>query len=82
MCQAIGHPVIRLNRPIYGFLGVEGMAPGEWRHLDPQEVEMMKREAEKSSVAAAAEPRRKSAGGAAVKKSRRPSIIRRPRVKA
>ncbi len=47
MCQAIGHPVLRLNRAAFGFLRVEDMAPGQWRHLDPEEVKMLKTQAEK-----------------------------------
>jgi pseudouridine synthase len=82
MCQAIGHPVIRLNRPVYGFLGVEGLAPGEWRHLEPEEVEMMKREAEKSSVVAASDSGRKTAAGITRKKISRRVALRRTKAKA
>lgn len=46
MCQAIGHPVIRLNRSAYGFLRVDDMAPGAWHHLQPIEVEYLKKAAE------------------------------------
>jgi pseudouridine synthase len=70
MCQAIGHPVIRLNRPVYGFLGVQDMGPGEWRHLDPQEVVLLKREAEKNAVA---EPAR---GAGASRREARPEARR------
>jgi hypothetical protein len=66
MCQAIGHPVIRLNRPVYGFLRVEGLAPGEWRHLEPPEVELLKKEAaipsgKRRPPQASREPRAKKA---------------------
>jgi pseudouridine synthase len=46
MCQAIGHPVIRLNRSAYGFLKVDDMALGTWRHLQSVEVEYLKKAAE------------------------------------
>jgi pseudouridine synthase len=38
MFLEIGYPVIRLHRSGYAFLGVEGMAPGEWRYLEASEV--------------------------------------------
>lgn len=39
MCEAVGHPVRRLHRSGYAGLGVEGLAPGEWRELTDAEVE-------------------------------------------
>ncbi len=39
MCEAVGHPVRRLHRSGYAGLGVEGLAPGEWRELTPEEVQ-------------------------------------------
>jgi 23S rRNA pseudouridine2605 synthase len=38
MCAAVGHPVRRLHRSRYAGLGLEGLAPGEWRELTHQEV--------------------------------------------
>jgi 23S rRNA pseudouridine2605 synthase len=38
MCEAVGHPVRRLHRSRYAGLGVEGLAPGEWRELTAEEV--------------------------------------------
>ena len=38
MCDAIGHPVIRLVRTRIGPLHDERLAPGEWRRLQPAEV--------------------------------------------
>jgi len=38
MCEAVGHPVLRLHRSHYAGLGVEGLAPGRWRELTPAEV--------------------------------------------
>ncbi|MEW6583150.1 MAG: pseudouridine synthase [Actinomycetota bacterium] len=35
---AVGHPVIRLTRVRYDGLGVDGLAPGEWRELRPDEL--------------------------------------------
>jgi 23S rRNA pseudouridine2605 synthase len=38
MCEAVGHPVRRLHRSGYAGLTLEGLAPGEWRELTPEEV--------------------------------------------
>ena len=38
MCAAVGHPVRRLHRSRYAGLDLQGLAPGEWRELEPGEV--------------------------------------------
>ncbi|HHW61951.1 MAG TPA: rRNA pseudouridine synthase [Syntrophomonadaceae bacterium] len=38
MCQAIGHPVIHLERTAFAFLTLKGVAPGSYRYLNPAEV--------------------------------------------
>jgi pseudouridine synthase len=38
MCEAVGHPVRRLHRVRYAGLGLDGLEPGEWRALSPDEV--------------------------------------------
>ena len=38
MLEAVGHPVRRLHRSVYAGLTVDGLAPGEWRELTPEEV--------------------------------------------
>jgi len=38
MCEAVGHPVRRLHRVGYASLDLDGLAPGEWRALTPDEV--------------------------------------------
>lgn len=38
MLAAVGHPVLRLHRRSYAGLGLEGLEPGEWRELRPEEV--------------------------------------------
>ena len=38
MCEAVGYPVRHLHRPRYAGLGLEGLAPGEWRELTADEV--------------------------------------------
>jgi len=43
MCEAVGHRVRRLHRSVYAGLGVEGLAPGEWRELTPDELELIRR---------------------------------------
>ncbi len=43
MCEAVGHPVRRLNRSRYAGLTVEGLEPGAWRELEPSEVKRLSR---------------------------------------
>lgn len=38
MCEAVGHPVRRLHRSRYAGLTLEGLEPGRWRELRPEEV--------------------------------------------
>ena len=45
MCETVGHPVRRLHRPRYAGLALDGLAPGEWRELTPEEVERLRAEA-------------------------------------
>jgi 23S rRNA pseudouridine2605 synthase len=42
MCEAVGHPVRRLHRSRYATLTLDGLAPGEWRELTREEVEMLR----------------------------------------
>jgi 23S rRNA pseudouridine2605 synthase len=51
MCEAVGHPVVRLVRTRIGPLAERTLAPGEWRPLTQDEVRALER-------AAAATPRR------------------------
>jgi 23S rRNA pseudouridine2605 synthase len=37
MCEAVGHPVVRLHRERYANLGVDDIAPGAWRMLSDDE---------------------------------------------
>lgn len=39
LCAAVGHPVVRLFRPSYAGVGVEGLRPGELRNLTRAEVD-------------------------------------------
>jgi 23S rRNA pseudouridine2605 synthase len=38
MCEAVGHPVLRLHRSRYAGLDLDGLEAGEWRELTPDEV--------------------------------------------
>ncbi|MFA9556099.1 pseudouridine synthase [Evansella sp. AB-rgal1] len=42
MFDAIGHPVIKLKRETYGFLGLKGLNAGEFRELKPHEVKQLR----------------------------------------
>jgi 23S rRNA pseudouridine2605 synthase len=43
MCEAVGHPVIELERTGYGLLNLGELTPGRSRELEPGEVEALKR---------------------------------------
>jgi 16S rRNA U516 pseudouridylate synthase RsuA-like enzyme len=43
MLAAVGHPVNRLHRSRYGPLSLDGLEPGEWRELAPDEVAILRR---------------------------------------
>jgi pseudouridine synthase len=38
MLEAVGHPVRRLHRPRYAGICLDGLEPGEWRELTPDEI--------------------------------------------
>ena len=42
MCEAVGHPVLRLHRSAYAGLTVADLKPGAWRELAPEEVEELR----------------------------------------
>ena len=42
MLAAVGHPVARLHRGRYAGLTLEGLEPGQWRELEPSEVERLR----------------------------------------
>jgi 23S rRNA pseudouridine2605 synthase len=42
MCEAAGHPVLRLHRRGYAGLTLDGLRPGDWRELTPAEVERLR----------------------------------------
>ncbi|WP_375759404.1 pseudouridine synthase [Corallococcus exercitus] len=46
LCAAVGHPVVRLFRPNYAGVGVEGLRPGELRPLKVSEVHQLTEVAE------------------------------------
>jgi 23S rRNA pseudouridine2605 synthase len=52
MCEAVGHPVVRLVRTRVGPISDRRLGPGEWRALDTDEVQALER-----AAAEAAKPR-------------------------
>ena len=44
MTEAVGHRVRSLHRSIYAGLGLDGLAPGEWRELREEEVRRLRNE--------------------------------------
>ncbi|RKG65085.1 pseudouridine synthase [Corallococcus sp. CA054B] len=55
LCAAVGHPVVRLFRPNYAGVGVEGLRPGELRPLKVAEVMQLTEVAEGRAQPAASE---------------------------
>jgi 23S rRNA pseudouridine2605 synthase len=43
MLEAVGHPVKRLHRSRYAGLTLDGLEPGAWRELEPDELERLRR---------------------------------------
>ena len=43
MCEAVGHPVARLERIAIGPIRDSRLRPGQWRDLTPREVEMLRK---------------------------------------
>jgi 23S rRNA pseudouridine2605 synthase len=41
MLAAVGHPVRRLHRSRYAGLTLDGLEPGDWRELEPHELERL-----------------------------------------
>ncbi|QGG97056.1 pseudouridine synthase [Actinomarinicola tropica] len=58
MCDAVGHPVVRLVRSRIGPLTDRTLKPGEWRVLDQAEVRALERAASASSTDGRPEGRR------------------------
>jgi 23S rRNA pseudouridine2605 synthase len=42
MCEAVGHPVRSLHRPLYAGLELGDLSPGEWRELVEGEVRVLR----------------------------------------
>jgi 23S rRNA pseudouridine2605 synthase len=42
MLEAVGHPVRNLHRSRYAGLTPDGLEPGQWRELKPQELELLR----------------------------------------
>jgi 23S rRNA pseudouridine2605 synthase len=42
MLDAVGHPVRSLHRSKYAGLTLKGLEPGQWRELEPFEVERLR----------------------------------------
>jgi pseudouridine synthase len=68
MCDAIGHPVVRLKRIRIGPISDERIRPGEFRELTEREIVQLKRAGERATtgpprIARGSRPRSRSASG-------------------
>ena len=62
LCEAVGHPVVRLFRSDYGGVGVAGMHPGDLRPLAPAELQGLRKAVEKEApLPPGGRPRRRTA---------------------
>jgi len=43
MLETLGYKVVRLKRVEYARIGLEGLKPGEWRYLSPEELDMSRK---------------------------------------
>lgn len=67
LCAAVGHPVARLVRVDYAGVGLEGMRPGDFRELEPREVQALRAAvAQQAPLPPGGLPRRRRRGGGAV----------------
>jgi 23S rRNA pseudouridine2605 synthase len=77
MCEAVGHPVVRLRRVRIGPLTDPALPTGAHRALTPREVSALRR-----AAAPLEGPRLPAPGSRPNAKGRRPEVGRRPRPKA
>jgi 23S rRNA pseudouridine2605 synthase len=63
MCDAVGHPVVRLVRTRIGPIADRSLKPGAWRSLSPDEVRAL--ETQVAGIAKAADKAERKAAGAA-----------------
>jgi hypothetical protein len=63
MCDAIGHPVVRLRRRRIGPITDEHIRPGEFRDLTPREVALLRKTSQPRASAASEPPERSGATG-------------------
>ena len=49
MCEKVGHPVLELKRAAIGPLQINGLKPGEWRHLKGEELDRLLKLGDKKS---------------------------------
>ncbi len=61
MCEAVGHPVVRLVRTRIGPIRIGTLQPAQWRRLEPLEVRSLERSA--SGLRRAASPKRDTRPG-------------------
>ncbi|QDV33062.1 pseudouridine synthase [Tautonia plasticadhaerens] len=58
MLAKLGHKVMRLTRIAVGPVTLKGLAAGQWRHLDPEEVSLLRRAADGESLSSRRQDRR------------------------
>jgi pseudouridine synthase len=61
MCDAIGHPVVRLRRVRIGSITDDNIRPGEFRELSPREIASLKKMAAAAAAPARPAPQKRAA---------------------
>ncbi len=57
MTAAVGYPTLRLVRVAIGSLRIEGLTPGAWRNLTPEEVRALRSQRSNDTLASWSSPR-------------------------
>jgi hypothetical protein len=76
MLEGLGFKVLRLKRVEYARIGLDGLKPGEWRYLTPEEVETAKKLASPKPVVIHRSPEEKSKKKKGKKKRKKETMLK------
>jgi 23S rRNA pseudouridine2605 synthase len=76
MLESLGFKVIRLKRVEYARIGLDGLKPGEWRYLTPEEVETARKLATPKPVIIHKSPEEKSKKSKGKKKRKKEKMMK------
>ncbi|MSQ82163.1 MAG: pseudouridine synthase [Myxococcales bacterium] len=64
LLERVGHPVVRLRRISYGGVSAKGVALGQWRMLEPREIEQLQTKGHVGGLSLPPDPRKGQAAPA------------------